>query len=188
MAYVKERWKGNIAEKCCKEGYLYTYNRRRNRNKGSGGWLSSANNKSCMNERIIEFIQQQTCATICCIAENGEPHCFSAFYALDARKALLHYKSSADTRHSRILSANAWVAGTILPDKLQKLAVQGIQFNGVLLPKEHKEAENAEFIYHKRYPFATAIEGDVRTLQLTEIKMTDGTLVFGEKIKWKRTG
>ena len=139
-----------------------------------------------MNNTIIQFIKEQTCAGICCIDETGKPYCFSCFYAFNAEKGLLYFKSSKESHHAVLLMKNPAVAGTVLPDKLSTLMVKGVQFEGILLDKEHPMVKNASVFYHKTKPMALAVPGDVWTIQIDSIKMTDSTLGFGKKIKWER--
>jgi len=77
-----------------------------------------------MKESIVQFIQKQTCASLCCVDEQGMPWCFSCFYAFKSEESLLYFKSSADSHHSPMMKRNPFIAGTILPDKLNKLLVQ----------------------------------------------------------------
>lgn len=139
-----------------------------------------------MNENIIQFLKEQTCSTICCLDEQQQPWCFSCFYAFNAEEGLLYYKSAADSHHSVFLINNPIIAGTILPDKLNKLVVKGIQFQGVLLDFLHPKAAKASFFYHKKHPLALAVPGDMWTVKMEHIKMTDSTLGFGKKILWNR--
>ena len=139
-----------------------------------------------MNNTIIQFIKEQTCAGICCIDETGKPYCFSCFYAFNAEKGFLYFKSSKESHHAVLLMKNPAVAGTVLPDKLSTLMVKGVQFEGILLDKEHPMVKNASVFYHKTKPMALAVPGDVWTIRIDSIKMTDSTLGFGKKIKWER--
>jgi len=139
-----------------------------------------------MNEDIINFIRKQTCATISCINENGKPYCFNCFYAFNNEQGLLYFKSSADTYHSKSIIKNSAIAGTILPDKLKTLLVQGIQFEGEFLTGDHVLAAHASANYHKTHPMALAMPGDIWTIQVNHIKMTDSSKGFGKKIVWDR--
>ncbi len=139
-----------------------------------------------IHEDILHFIKKQTAATISCMDENKRPYCFSAFYAWDEENYCLIYKSSAETKHSQLLLHNRYVAGTILPDKLNKLLVQGIQFEGVLLRSDDLLAKGASSSYHKRHPLAIVKPGELWVIQLTHIKMTDSTKGFGTKLRWQR--
>jgi hypothetical protein len=139
-----------------------------------------------MNDVILNFLVKQTCASICCVDELGMPYCFSCFYVFNAEKNLLYFKSHTDTKHMEVLFKNPAAAGTILPDKLNKLATKGIQFTGQLLPLKDDRAKEASLQYHKRFPIALAIPGKVWTLLLQQVKMTDSSKAFGKKLKWER--
>lgn len=139
-----------------------------------------------MNERIIRFIEEQTCATICCTDEHGNPYCFNCFYAFNKENSLLYFKSSADTHHARLLAKRPAIAGTILPGKLNKVITMGIQLQGEILNNSHPLAEAAALNYHKRHPIAFTIKGEVYAILLSNIKMKDSHLGFGNSIVWKR--
>lgn len=139
-----------------------------------------------MNEKLIHYLQQQSCATICCVDEQGKPWCFSCFYIFNEAEGVLYFKSHDDALHSSILQKNPLVAGSVLPDKLNKLQIKGIQFTGKILNELHPLDAKAFGYYHKKNPQALAIAGKVWTLQLEHIKMTDNTLGFGKKISWHR--
>ena len=139
-----------------------------------------------MNKIIIQFIQKQTCATVCCIDEQGRPYCFSCFYAFDNEKGLLYFKSSADSHHSVLMKRNPFVAGTILPDKLNTVLVKGVQFEGTILNAHHPLTKQASGYYHKKHLLALAIPGETWTVQINRIKMTDSTKGFWKKITWNR--
>lgn len=139
-----------------------------------------------MKENIIQFIQKQTCASICCVDKNGSPYCFSCFYAFNSEEGLLYFKSSTNAHHSSIISHNPGIAGTILPDKLNVLVVKGLQFEGIVLPDDHPAGKYAAGNYHKKYPFALTMPGEIWTIQINNIKMTDSTIGFGKKISWNR--
>lgn len=136
-----------------------------------------------MNERIIGFIEDQTVATVACIDSDLKPYCFSCFYAFDKEQSLLYFKTSANTNHVQMLNNNKNVAGTIQPDKLNRLAIKGIQFTGKVIDTGDQQS-NASAVYHKKYPFALAMPGEVWTIQLETIKMTANTLAFGKKLLW----
>jgi hypothetical protein len=139
-----------------------------------------------MNELIVNFLEKQKCASIACIDGNGKPYCFNCFYAFDKENAFLYFKSSADTFHIKLLMQNPPVSGTILESKLRVWAVKGIQFQGTLLPLHHTSAQEASTRYHSIYPFAIAMPGDVWSIQLHSIKMTNNKAGFGNKILWTK--
>jgi uncharacterized protein YhbP (UPF0306 family) len=139
-----------------------------------------------MNENISDFLQKQTCATICCVDDQGKPYCFNCFYAFNSDLGMLYFKSSPDAYHSALMKKNPLIAGTVLPDKLNTLLVKGIQFEGEVLNERHSMFGQASANYHKKHPMAMAMSGDIWTVQINHIKMTDSTKGFGKKITWER--
>ncbi|HPH22519.1 MAG TPA: pyridoxamine 5'-phosphate oxidase family protein [Chitinophagaceae bacterium] len=141
-----------------------------------------------MNEHIAHFLQQQTCATICCIDEDGNPYCFTCYYAFNSEDGLLYFKSSKDAKHVTLLTQNKMISGTVLPDQLNKLSIKGIQFQGKLLHDANPMPKDAATKYYKKHPIANTIKGDVYTVCIDGIKMTDKNIGFGKKIIWTRNG
>lgn len=139
-----------------------------------------------MNEHFDHFLEEHTCASFACLDSQGRPYCFTCFYAVDLNLGLLFFKSSSDSNHASYLLSSSNVAGTILPDKLNKLQVKGIQFEGKVLAFDDALARSASSHYYKKNPMAVAMAGDIWTVQLNRIKYTDSTLGFGKKIIWER--
>ena len=139
-----------------------------------------------VDKDILEFIEEQKCANICCLKPNGTPYCFSCYFAFDNDDMMLFFKSSSDTNHIPYLLANQNIAGTILPDKLKNLIVQGIQFEGIFILDDEVLFKKASKKYHSKFPFALMIPGKIWVVQLNTIKMTDSTKGFGTKINWQR--
>lgn len=140
-----------------------------------------------MNETIARFLQHQTCASICCVDEGASPYCFSCYYAFDSEKGLLYFKSSIGSHHMELLKDNPNIAGTVLPDKLNRLLVKGVQFEGVILEPGDHLAGQASIHYHKKFPMGLLIPGETRVIRINSIKMTDSTKGFGKKITWSRS-
>ena len=139
-----------------------------------------------MEKRIVQFIQKQTCATICCVDEQGKPWCFSCYYAFNPEEGLLYFKSSPGSHHATVIKRNPLIAGTILPDTLSKLQVKGVQFEGIVPEDSHLLLKEASGFYHNKYPIALAMPGEIFVIRIDRIKMTDSTLGFGKKISWNR--
>lgn len=139
-----------------------------------------------MEEKIVNFIQKQTCAGICCLDESGNPYCFSCFYVFNYEKGFLYFKSSDSSRHASLLKKSPFVAGTIQPDKLNKFIIKGIQFEGKIVRPDDIMLKQAIKKYHLKFPMAMAIPGEIWIIQLENIKMTDSTIGFGKKIYWNR--
>lgn len=140
-----------------------------------------------MNEHFNSFLEENTCASFACLDPHGHPYCFTCFYAVDLKEGLLYFKSSSDSNHAGYLLSNRIVSGTILPDKLNKLQVKGIQFEGTVLAFDDVLTKSAGLHYYKTNPMAVAMPGEIWTVQLNRVKYTDSTLGFGKKIIWERT-
>ena len=139
-----------------------------------------------MLSHISGFITKQAFATICCVDSDNTPYCFNCTFTFDTEKNLLYFKSSAETRHVKLFLQNRHLAGTILPDKIKPLVIQGVQFTGTLLDSTDPEASEASKKYHRQHPIAIAKKGDVWTVKVDTLKMTDSTKGFGAKIHWER--
>lgn len=140
-----------------------------------------------MQSILSGFLAKQRVATICCIDENNAPYCFNCFYAFEETRHLLLFKSGDDTLHMQLLAQNEKVSGTILPDKLQLLALKGIQFTGTFLGSHPPAALDLVQLYHKRHPLAVGRPGKVWAVQLEKLKLTDSTAIFGKKTYWEKT-
>jgi uncharacterized protein YhbP (UPF0306 family) len=138
-----------------------------------------------IQENIREFIDRQSCATICCV--DSEPYCFSCFYAIHPRQGLLYFKSSASSVHISMMKNNPVVAGTILPDKPSNLFIQGLQFKGIAAGPEDPLTKHASWYYYKKLPVALVMPGELWTIQLLEIKMTDSGKGIIRKYTWSRS-
>lgn len=139
-----------------------------------------------MQKGIIDFIKENKIATICCTDGDSTPHCFHCFYVLDEDNHLLFFKSSSQTKHSKLLANNPNIAGSILPDKIDLLSLKGIQFSGKIIYSEFPNNIKPDTFYHKKMPFALAKPGHVWCIELTKIKMTDNTKIFGKKLRWEK--
>lgn len=84
------------------------------------------------------------------------------------------------------MKQNPIVAGTISPDQLNFLQIKGVQFEGELLMEDHPLTKKAALNYYKKNPAALAMPGEIWTIQINVIKMTDNTLGFGTKLNWER--
>lgn len=140
-----------------------------------------------MTDPIIHFLEEQTCASLCCIDERGNPYCFSCFFAFNAADGLLYFKSSVESWHALLIAKNPVIAGTVLPDKLNRLLIKGIQLTGTVLSADHPLTQKAQFFYHKKFPMALAMTGRVYTIEINSIKMTDSSRLPGKKFLWNKS-
>ena len=139
-----------------------------------------------MITKIADFLENQTAASICCVNEINEPYSYSCFYVYNRKENLLYYKSSTTTYHSKIVLKNPKVAGTIMPDKLNKFFIKGVQFTGEVLAANHPLCKEAGSKYHFKMPMAAAIPGEVWTIQLNQLKMSLNNLGVVQKLSWQR--
>jgi uncharacterized protein YhbP (UPF0306 family) len=141
-----------------------------------------------MDEEIKDFLKKQKIATVCCVDEQGNPYCFSCFYSFNLQNKLLIFKSSATSRHIKLLLENPRLAGTILAEKVSVLPVAGIQFSGVLLEQPAPYPLDAANAYYKRFPLALTLAGKIYFVKLETIKMTNSRTILGKKVVWQRDG
>lgn len=134
---------------------------------------------------IEEFLKKQTVASVCLTDADDHPYCFQCFYAYDSKRKMLYFKTSMKSHHGLFLQTEKRVAGSIQPDKLNKAAIQGLQFSGTLLSGQDKNVAGASSIYHKTYPFALMMPGELWVIKLLWMKLTDNTLSFGKKLIWE---
>lgn len=139
-----------------------------------------------MRKEITQFIKEHKIATICCTDSDNDPYCFHCFYAFDEKNYLLFFKSSLQTHHSKLLLKNPQIAGSILPEKIELMALKGIQLCGKVLYDGFPAHIVPDVYYHKKFPFALVKPGHVWCVELERIKMTDNTHVFGGKLNWDK--
>ncbi len=147
--------------------------------------MSTSANSPAMPEQIITFLEDQTVVTIA-TSVNDQPYCASCYYAYVPGDNLLVFKSDSDTRHIEEALQNNQVGGTVLPDNVTKVKPKGVQFTGIFSKAEGGVGEKAKKAYLKKYPVAGIFRGDIWVIELSKIKFTDNTLVFGKKTLWER--
>jgi uncharacterized protein YhbP (UPF0306 family) len=149
--------------------------------------MAEANNEYSvkMDERIVAFLQEQSVINFA-TSVNNQPYCASCYYAYIPGDELLVFKSDTDTKHIEDALKNNKVAGTIVPDKLIKAKIQGIQFTGIFKAGEGGFGDMAKKAYLSKFPVAGLFRGTIWVIELSKVKFTDNTLVFGKKILWER--
>jgi uncharacterized protein YhbP (UPF0306 family) len=81
---------------------------------------------------------------------------------------------------------NPKVSGTIMPDRLNKLAIKGIQFIGEVLALNDPLCKESSKNYYNKFPLAVAITGTVWIIRLDQLKMTNNVMGVFEKLSWQR--
>ncbi len=138
-----------------------------------------------MDERIVAFLEEQSVINFA-TSVNNQPYCASCYYTYVPGNELLVFKSDVDTKHIEDALKNNNVAGTVVPDKLIKAKIQGIQFTGIFKAGEGAVGEMAKKAYLSKFPVAGLFRGNIWIIELSKVKFTDNTLVFGKKILWER--
>jgi uncharacterized protein YhbP (UPF0306 family) len=137
--------------------------------------------------KIIAFLQEAKVLTYCTVVED-QPHCAPCYFSFleqDDNYYLL-FKSSADTQHIQEALINPKVAGSVLPNrKIEVSSNQGVQFKGLFIV-DKEDRGKLKKAYYTKFPYAKAVPGEVWSIQLDHLKMTDNTLGFGKKLKWSR--
>ena len=146
---------------------------------------SSATNSPVLDESIEKFLLSHTVLSLA-TSVNNRPYCASCYYAFVPGENVLLFKSDPDTQHIEDALSNSQVAGTILPDKLEKTKIQGVQFSGTFRKAEGSIQRKAELTYLAKYPVATLFRGNIWIIELNRIKFTDNALLKGKKILWER--
>ncbi len=139
------------------------------------------------SSHIWKFIATTDVFTLA-TCHGGKPYCTPCFYTFDSIEKLLVFKSEARTRHITELLLQPQIAGSILPKTFTIGKVRGVQFSGKTLPlKDKTQANRLKQLYYKRFPLALPMAGELWVVELSEIKMTDNTIGFGQKLRWERS-
>lgn len=147
--------------------------------------MSTSTNSPAMPEQIASFLEEQSVVTIATSIDN-QPYCASCYFAFVPGDNLLAFKSDSDTRHIEEALQNNLVGGTVLPDKITQAKPKGVQFTGLFSKAEGSMGDKAKKAYLRKYPVAGIFRGDIWVIELSKIKFTDNTLVFGKKTLWER--
>lgn len=145
--------------------------------------METSEHLSVVDSKIVAYLASQTAASICTCDDNVPYSCI-CFYAYSAKYNAIVFKSSAESCHVRQALNNSQVSGTVLPDKLEKTKVRGLQFSGTFFKPEVDVLDDLKKAYYKHYPIALAMKGEIWAIQFTYLKFTDNTLGFGKKIVW----
>jgi hypothetical protein len=137
-----------------------------------------------INKEIIEFIEHNKIATVCCTA-GTKPSCFNCFYSVLEEEGYLIFKSAENTTHMQVLAENKQVAGTIIASEISMAKIEGIQFEGIIADRDIIGVK-ATKSYYLRYPFAVTVPGRLWILELNSIKYTNTTKGIKHKSEWDR--
>ncbi|AHF78694.1 hypothetical protein Sant_3714 [Sodalis praecaptivus] len=134
---------------------------------------------------ICRFITKQHVLTLCA-GNLDDLWCANCFYVFHQPAMALWLLTSPQTRHGELMRQNARVAGTIAPQPKTVALIKGVQYRGIITCLEGEEEQQARRRYYHRFPLAKALPSAIWQLDLLEVKMTDNTLGFGKKLRWRR--
>lgn len=145
-------------------------------------FLKMSNSLSLISPHISNFLSNCVILTLATCADC-QPYCANCFYVFDPGNDVLICKSDNQSAHMKQATDNRFVAGTILPNPIDFLAIKGVQFTGVFVLPENDFYKK---LYFSKFPIGIDMPGSIWTIRLSEIKMTDNSLGFGTKLKWSR--
>lgn len=137
-----------------------------------------------MDKKISEYISENKVMTIA-TSVNNIPYCANCFYVFDEEKNILIFLSDDTTRHIKEALLNRNVAGTINTEVTTVAKIKGIQFVGEFIQPNEEEKKLFYDTYYNKFSFAKAKPSLVWGIKLHFVKMTDNTLGFATKLKWK---
>lgn len=138
-----------------------------------------------IDERIVKFIEAASVLNFATSVKDA-PYCASVYYAYEPSHQWFIFKSDPDTKHIEQALHNHSVAGTVLPDKIDKLVVKGLQFSGTFMQPDAGTLDLAKSVYLKKFPIASIFRGSIWIVEIHKIKFTDNTPIIGKKILWER--
>jgi uncharacterized protein len=133
-----------------------------------------------VDKKIPSFIQNHHLLTLATMGERL--WCCSMFYAYDSDTVSFIVASDETTEHMRNIGSNPHVAGTVALETKTVGKIQGIQFTGEM----ERCPEPLQKLYFETFPYARVMNPTLWSIRLDEVKMTDNTLGFGNKVTWKR--
>jgi len=136
-----------------------------------------------IDRRVINFFKKHHVLTIA-TSSGKEPWCANCFYVYLEDENALVFTTEPETRHGQEFSVNPSVAGSVVLETKIIGKIRGIQFQGIVSEPSGNVEIKARTAYLKRFPPATLMDTHLWIVRLTNIKMTDNRLGFGNKIKW----
>jgi uncharacterized protein YhbP (UPF0306 family) len=105
----------------------------------------------------------------------------SLFYIHDTDTFSFVVASSENTLHVKHIIQNYAVAGNILLETDTVGKIEGLQFQGNMIPLKDKQLQK---LYFKRFPYALAMMPKLWQIKVSSYKLTDNRLGFGKKLTY----
>ena len=136
-----------------------------------------------MHSDIAKFFLKNHVAALSVEDEEGTWSC-CCFYVFVPSDPTLLFLSYMDTHHSRLMTRNPAVSGTVSQQTKSVLRIQGAQFKGVAYIADSTSMRQ---LYNSRFPFANTSDAALWAVRINYVKFTSNILKFGEKVHWERT-
>jgi len=136
-----------------------------------------------MDQRILKFLQQHHCMTICSSVDNM-PWCCSCFYVYSEELNMFIVLSDTNTRHALEWKLNNNVSVCIALETKIIGKLQGVQITADVEELEGKIRSAAKKIYLRKFPYAILSNTSIWGISPKHIKLTDNRLGFGTKLHW----
>ncbi len=137
---------------------------------------------------IHEFLLRHRLLSLA-VCYGDVPWAANAFFAFDAQDIRLLLLSSRDSRHSEMLLANRYAAGTIAGEPHDLAPASGLQFYGpARVLEDEREREAALALYRRRFPQARHLSVPAWEIQLLQVKYVDDVQGYGTRLLWDRHG
>lgn len=138
-----------------------------------------------VNTQIIKYIKENNVFTLATSFRNV-PYSAICFYAYHISENYFVFTSDKKTKHVSDFLIQPFVAGSICKPQNTVASAKGLQFTGkILLNLSTAEKESIERLYLYTFPFTKTTELTLWMLKPLYFKLTDNSLGFGKKIKWK---
>ena len=134
---------------------------------------------------IFTYLKKQHVLSLCCSFDD-DIWCANCFYVFDEENVAFYLMTATESRHSKLISNNNLVAGTVNGQPKNISLIKGIQYKGVisLLTEEHKA--DALSLYTTRFPIAKIKSLPLWKIEISELKFKNNVLGFGNKTLWYR--
>ena len=134
---------------------------------------------------IADYLSENHVLGLATVYE-GVPWAASCFYAFDPETVSLILLTSPETKHGEAMLSQPIVAGSISDQESNIARIRGIQLTGAAYLLQGEEEAQARKIYNRVHPVARIMKSSVWRIELTELKYTTNSAVFGRKLFWNR--
>lgn len=135
--------------------------------------------------RIADFMSARHVLSLAVI-DGDTPWSASCFYAFEPDNACVLVMSSVKTRHGNAMQHVPHISATIAEQPEHIRDVCGVQFSAHAILLAGEALQTGMDRYLARHPVARLRSTDLWRLSIEELKLTDNSLVFARKTRWRR--